>query len=166
MLQNTLLRRASAATPLLRRAMSTEAASGSMTLNFNLPHETIYSEAQVSQVIVPGAAGEYGVTADHVPLVAQLKPGVLQILHEGSSEAEKYFVAGGWSITYPGSKTDISCPEAVKVDDLDSAAVTSGFEAAKTAFASAESGSRAQAEAQVEMEVNKSMGAAIGISLG
>ena len=105
MLQNTLLRRASAATPLLRRAMSTEAASGSMTLSFNLPHETIYSEAQVSQVIVPGAAGEYGVTADHVPLVAQLKPGVLQILHEGSSEVEKYFVAGGWSITHPGSKT-------------------------------------------------------------
>eukprot|EP00555_Chaetoceros_dichaeta_P002149 CAMPEP_0198252520 /NCGR_PEP_ID=MMETSP1447-20131203/3022_1 /TAXON_ID=420782 /ORGANISM="Chaetoceros dichaeta, Strain CCMP1751" /LENGTH=167 /DNA_ID=CAMNT_0043937813 /DNA_START=117 /DNA_END=620 /DNA_ORIENTATION=- len=166
MLQNILLRRAASATPFLRRAMSsTEAASGAMTLNFNLPHETIYSEAQVSQVIVPGAAGEFGVTADHVPLVAQLKPGVLQILHEGSSEAEKYFVAGGWSITHPGSKTDITCPEAVKIDDIDSDAVTSGFEAAKTAFSAAESGSREQAEAQIDMEVNKSMGAALGITL-
>lgn len=166
MLQNALLRRATSAAPLLRRAMSTEVADGSMTLNFNLPHETIYSDAQVSQVIVPGAAGEFGVTADHVPLVAQLKPGVLQILHEGTTESEKYFVAGGWSITHPGSKTDITCPEAVKIDDLDSSAVTSGFEAAKAAFASAENGSVAQAEAQVEMEVNKSMGAALGISLG
>jgi len=165
MLQNTLLRRATSAAPLLRRAMSSEAAGGSMTLNFNLPHETIYSEAQVSQVIVPGAAGEYGVTADHVPLVAQLKPGVLTILHEGTTEAEKYFVVGGWSITHPGSKTDITCPEAVKIDDIDSAAVTSGFEAAKSAFASAENGSLAQAEAQIEMEVNKSMGAALGMSL-
>jgi len=60
-----------------------------MTLNFSLPHETIYSGANVNQVIVPGAAGEYGVTADHVPLVAQLKPGVLQILHEGTSDAER-----------------------------------------------------------------------------
>ena len=105
MLQNTLLRRAVSSAPVLRRALSTEAAAGSMTLNFSLPHETIYSDAAVAQVIVPGAAGEFGVTADHVPLVAQLKPGVLQILHEGSNEAEKYFVVGGWSITHPGSKT-------------------------------------------------------------
>jgi len=136
-----------------------------MTLNFSLPHETIYSGANVNQVIVPGAAGEYGVTADHVPLVAQLKPGVLQILHEGTSDAEKYFVAGGFSITHANSTTDISCPEAVKVDDIDSAAVTSAFEQAKAAFSAAEAGSLAAAEAQIDMEVNKSMAAAVGVSL-
>jgi len=38
-------------------------------------------------VIVPIAAGEYGVIADHAPHVTKLKPGVLQILHEGT---EKY----------------------------------------------------------------------------
>ena len=43
--------------------------------------------ARVNQVIVPIAAGEYGVIADHAPHVAQLKAGVLQILHEGT---EKY----------------------------------------------------------------------------
>ncbi len=59
----------------------------------------------MEQVIVPGAAGEYGVTADHVPVVAQLKPGVLQILHSGTSEPEKYFVAGGFSITHDNSVT-------------------------------------------------------------
>ena len=93
-------------TPTIRRSFSTEesAASG-MTFNFNLPHETIYSGAKVDQVIVPGAAGEYGVTADHVPLVAQLKPGVLQILHEGGGEPEKYFVAGGFSVTHANSTT-------------------------------------------------------------
>ena len=76
-----------------------------MILNFNLPHETIYSGAKINQVIVPGAAGEYGVTADHVPFIAQLKPGVLQIMHEGSSDAEKYFVAGGFSIIHANSIT-------------------------------------------------------------
>ena len=188
-----------------------------MTLNFNLPHETIYSGAKINQVIVPGAAGEYGVTADHVPLVAQLKPGVLQIMHEGTSEAEKYFVAGGFSITHANSITvsidtgpeslfldwsglskmqfcldptyyigtvhidffliplvfcfslhylqDISCPEAVKVDDIDSAAVTSAFEKAKAAFSAAEAGSRGAAEAQIDMEVYKSMAGAVGVTL-
>ena len=99
-----LLQRATRTPTLTKRLLSTEG-SGSMTLNFNLPHETIYSDAKVSQVIVPGAAGEYGVTADHVPVVAQLKPGVLQIIHEGSSEVEKYFVAGGFSITHDNSVT-------------------------------------------------------------
>ncbi len=88
--------------------LSTEvegAASGVMTLNFNLPHETIYSGAKVTQVIVPGAAGEYGVTADHTPIVAQLKPGVLQILFPDGQEADKYFVPGGFSISHPNSVT-------------------------------------------------------------
>ena len=50
--------------------------------------------------------GEYGVGAGHVPYVAQLKPGVLQILHEeGSADPEKYFVAGGYALTHPDSTT-------------------------------------------------------------
>jgi len=94
--------------PHAHRYLATEAAgakSGLMTLNFNLPHESIYKEVKVSQVIIPGAAGEYGVTADHVPVVAQMKAGVLQIIHDGSSEPEKYFVPGGFSITHPNSIT-------------------------------------------------------------
>jgi len=165
-MMNVAVRRAALAAPkIARRAMSSEALSASMTLNFNLPHESIYSGAKVSQVIVPGAAGEYGVTADHVPVVAQLKPGILQIIHEGSGEPEKYFVAGGFSLTHPNSVTDISCPEAVKIDDIDSAAVQKNFEAAKAAFSAAEGGSVAQAEAQIEIEVNRAMGVAVGLSM-
>ena len=62
-------------------------------------------------------------------------------------------------------KQDISCPEAVKLDDIDPAAVTSNYEAAKAAFSSAESGSVAAAEAQIDIEVNRAMGAAIGLTL-
>lgn len=57
-------------------------------------------------------------------------------------------------------------PEAVKLDDIDSSAVTSQFEAAKSAFGSAAAGSMEQAEAQVDMEVNRAMGLAIGLTLG
>lgn len=91
------------------RSFSSEAAGAptSVTLNFALPHETIYNGASVYQVIVPGVEGEYGVTANHVAYVAQLKPGVLQILHEetGGAEAEKYFVAGGYALTHDNSVT-------------------------------------------------------------
>ena len=60
---------------------------------------------------------------------------------------------------------DISCPEAVKGNDINSAAVTSAFEKAKAAFSAAEAGSLAVAEAQIDMEVNKSMTAAVDVIL-
>ena len=60
---------------------------------------------------------------------------------------------------------DIVCPEAVKVDDLDSAAVSANYEAAKAKAASAEAGSADAAEAMIEVEVNRAMGAALGLTL-
>jgi len=51
------------------------------TLTYNAP-----PCARANQIIVSGAAGEYGVIADHAPHVAQLKPGVLQISHEGGND--------------------------------------------------------------------------------
>lgn len=90
------------------RFLSSEApaVAKTVTLNFSLPHETIYHGASVASVIIPGSNGEYGVTANHVAYVAQLKPGVLQILHEeGTSEPEKFFVSGGYALTHEDSST-------------------------------------------------------------
>jgi F-type H+-transporting ATPase subunit delta len=92
----------------LTRGLSSEAApASSVTLNFSVPYESIYNGASVFQVIVPGVEGEYGVTPNHVPYVAQLKPGVLQILHEEGNfaDSEKYFVAGGYALTHENSVT-------------------------------------------------------------
>jgi len=68
-------------------------------------------------------------------------------------------------MTHENSVTDIMCPEAVKLDDIDPSAVQSQFEAAKSAYASASAGSVEQAEAQIDMEVNKAMGLAVGLTL-
>jgi len=90
------------------RSMSTEApaAATKVKLNLCLPHEKLYEGAEVYSVILPGAAGEYGITANHVPYVAQLKPGVVQILHEEMTpEPEKYFVPGGYALTHEDSTT-------------------------------------------------------------
>lgn len=91
------------------RCFSSEASASatSVTLNFSVPHESIYKGASVFQVIIPGVEGEYGVTPNHVPYVAQLKPGVLQVIHEdgGFADAEKYFVAGGYALTHENSVT-------------------------------------------------------------
>jgi F-type H+-transporting ATPase subunit delta len=75
-----------------------------MKLNFALPHDTIYKGIEVESVVIPGESGEYGVTVNHVPIVSQLKPGVLQIVHS-NAEVEKYFVAGGFALTHADSVT-------------------------------------------------------------
>merc|ERR1712176_1401722 len=115
--------------------MGTEAAT-KVSLNLSVPYDSIYNGAQVEQVIIPGAEGEYGVSANHVPYVAQMKPGVLTVMFD-AAESEKYFVAGGYAVTHANSVTDVVCVEAVKVDDLDASAVSANFDAAKSAAASA-----------------------------
>lgn len=63
------------------------------------------------------------------------------------------------------SQKDIVCPEAVKIDDLDPAAVSANYDAAKSKASSAEAGSPEAAEAMIEVEVNRAMGSALGLSL-
>lgn len=67
-------------------AQAAEAAPATqLTLNFVTPHTPIYTKKVVSQVIVPGAAGEFGLTAGHSPIISELKPGVVTVVHAGVS---------------------------------------------------------------------------------
>lgn len=52
-----------------------------------------------------GLAGEYGVTKNHSPVIAELKAGVVQIVHEPGQAPEKYFVSGGFALTHANSVT-------------------------------------------------------------
>ena len=98
------VRPAATAAAARRQFADAATASGLMKLNFNLPQETLYDGVNIKSVVVPGATGEYEVTADHVPIVAEMKAGMLTINHEDGEE-EKYFVAGGFSLTHEGSTT-------------------------------------------------------------
>lgn len=66
------------------------------------PERLIYSGA-VTEVIVPGAEGEFGILAGHAPFVSTLKPGVLTI--KGDGAAKKLFVRGGFAEANPQGLT-------------------------------------------------------------
>lgn len=97
---------AKTATRRALRSFSSEAteAADSVSLNFSVPYESIYNGAKVESVIIPGTEGEYGVSANHVPYVAQMKPGVLTVQFD-ANESEQYFVAGGYAVTHANSVT-------------------------------------------------------------
>ena len=78
------------------------------------PEKLVYA-GSVSEVVVPGAEGEFGVLAGHAPFVSVLKPGVLTIKGEG--KVQKLFVRGGFAEANPQGLT-VLAETAVPLADL------------------------------------------------
>jgi F-type H+-transporting ATPase subunit epsilon len=66
------------------------------SLHFELvsPEKLLFS-GEVEQVDVPGAEGDFGVLANHAPMVATLRPGILTV-HDADGE-RKIVVLGGFA---------------------------------------------------------------------
>ena len=56
--------------------MSTDA----LKLSLALPHQTLYNDSEVQQVNLPSVNGDLGILANHIPIVEQLRPGLLEII--------------------------------------------------------------------------------------
>lgn len=66
-----------------RFAEASSTPSNNLVLNFCTPHMSVFNNKIVNMVILPGESGEYGVTVGHSPLISQLKPGVVSVIHSG-----------------------------------------------------------------------------------
>lgn len=151
---------------LARRAFATDAAAASatptkVTLNLNTPYESFFKNAQVDLVQIPGLVGEYGVTAGHTPIIAQLKPGVIKVHVEREKDVQSFFTPGGFALTHANSTTDIACVELVKVEDIDASAAEAGLNKYKAALATAAEGSQDKIDAQIGVETHQAMLAAV-----
>jgi F-type H+-transporting ATPase subunit delta len=85
----------------------------------------------MEQVTLPGVEGYFGVKRNHVPTIAQLKAGVVE-LHDGT-DARKLFVSGGFAFVHPNSVTDVCVLEAAPLEQFDPAAVKLALQAAGNA---------------------------------
>jgi len=134
--------------------------AGKLTFTFATPNETIIKEKIVYSVLVPTDTGTFGILADHVPTVAQLKPGIVTVFGTSLENiTHKYFISGGFAIVNADSTASISAVEAVKIEDLDANAAKKGLESSTAAFAKATS-EKDKAEAQIGMEVYEAVLAA------
>mmetsp|Transcript_9114 Transcript_9114/g.13661 ORF Transcript_9114/g.13661 Transcript_9114/m.13661 type:complete len:167 (-) Transcript_9114:46-546(-) len=159
------LRRGSKTLASTFKHLSTQAeVKPALTLNFCLPHKTLYNDHVVDMIIIPGVAGVYGVTQGHSPVISELQPGLIKIYHEAGKEPENWFVSAGFAITKPDSVTDITAIEAVKTEDIDPEEVKKTFAMAKEAAANAPEG-KEKVSAQVMMATAQAMGDAVGLQL-
>lgn len=79
------------------------------------PERLLISE-EVEQVIVPGAEGEFTMLAHHAPLLATLKPGLLDIFQSGGGH-RRFFLRGGFAEVGPSGLTVLAAT-AIELADL------------------------------------------------
>ncbi len=58
--------------------------------------ERLLASLEADMVVIPGSEGDFGVLADHAPLMAVLRPGVISI-YQGERAEQRLFVAGGFA---------------------------------------------------------------------
>lgn len=99
--------------------------------------EQLLMSAEAEMVTVPGADGDFGVMAGHAPVIATLRPGVIDIagLSDGPS---KIYVRGGFAEVTPAGLT-VLAEEAVPLDALDPAALDQQIRNAEEDVADAKS---------------------------
>ena len=91
------------------------------TFHFELvsPQKIAFS-GEVDQVDVPGAEGDFGVLADHAPLISLIRPGIMTVYAGG--EQTKLVVLGGFAEVGPDGLT-VLADVATTVEDIDRAAL-------------------------------------------
>lgn len=89
-----------------------------ITMDLVSPERLLLSD-EFEMVVLPGAEGDFGVLAGHVPIISTLRPGVISI-YEGDKEKERIFVNGGFA-EVSNNKITVLAEEAVYVADLDRA---------------------------------------------
>jgi F-type H+-transporting ATPase subunit epsilon len=88
------------------------------TFRFELvsPERLVMSD-DVTQVDVPGSEGDFGVLANHAPLIATLKAGILSVYID-SSRKQDVFVRGGFAEVTSDALT-VLAEQAVPVEEID-----------------------------------------------
>lgn len=137
----------------------------SFTLSFASPYGPVYEDKEVAAVYVPGEEGDVGIAPGHVPIMVQLRPGVVRVAFDEAEDAdtEDWFVSGGFAITQPDSTTTIGAAEAYALSDFDPDVVERNLARHQANVDKAEEDSREQIEAQIALDTCSALAAALGV---
>lgn len=82
------------------------------------PEKKLMSEG-VSMAVIPGAEGDFGVLSGHMPLIANVRTGVVEIYRENMTQvSERVFIAGGFA-DVNGEQCTLLAEQAINVNDID-----------------------------------------------
>jgi F-type H+-transporting ATPase subunit epsilon len=101
------------------------------------PEKLLFS-GDVEQVDVPGVEGDFGVLAEHAPMVTTLRPGILTV-HAAGGE-QKIVVFGGFAEVSKDGLT-VLADVAEAVEDIDREMIAARIDELESRIAKTESGS-------------------------
>src|SRR5438874_4240620 len=84
------------------------------------PERLLVSD-EADMVTVPGAEGDFGVLAGHMPLISTLRPGIIDIQGARSGNS-RLFVLGGFAEANP-DKLTVLAEEAIPMAQIDASAL-------------------------------------------
>jgi len=79
--------------------------------------ERLVVSMPVDMVVVPGGEGDFGVLHGHAPLIAAVRPGVIEI-YEGKVVSDRIFVAGGFA-EVTNERCTVLAEAAMRVSEID-----------------------------------------------
>ena len=82
--------------------------------------EKLLIDEPVDMVVVPGVEGDFGVLARHAPLIAAVRPGVINVHNDGAI-TERIFVGGGFA-EVTGERCTVLADEALPIAEIDRSA--------------------------------------------
>jgi F-type H+-transporting ATPase subunit epsilon len=101
------------------------------------PEKLLFS-GEVEQVDVPGAEGDFGVLAEHAPMVTTLRPGILTV--HGAGREQKIVVLGGFAEVSADGLT-VLADVAEAAEDIDRSVITTRISELENRIAQTEPGS-------------------------
>ena len=105
---------------------------------------------EVQQLSTRTAVGEIGILANHVPVLARLKPTELR-LHMPDGEVRRWAQAEGWLQVFANRAT-VLVGEAIPPENLDQGQLRSRIEDAEARLSESEEGSGAHRQAEKDKE--------------
>ena len=121
------------------------------------PERLLVSEP-VDMVVVPGSEGDFGALPRHAPMITAVRPGIIDV-YQGGVVTERIFVAGGFA-EVTETRITVLAEEAVRLADLDPAAVAARIRSAEVAVEEAD-GEFARSEAQRSLTAAQAMQVAL-----
>jgi F-type H+-transporting ATPase subunit epsilon len=86
----------------------------------------------VDMVVVPGTEGDFGALPRHAPVIATVRPGVIDV-HDGGKVSNRIFVAGGFAEVNE-ERITVLAEEAIPVAELTAEMAEARMVAAKDAI--------------------------------
>ncbi|WP_290798788.1 F0F1 ATP synthase subunit epsilon, partial [Halomonas sp.] len=92
--------------------------ANSFTCNIVSAEAAIFS-GEIEQLVASGIMGDIGILPGHAPLLTELQPGPVRVIHDGGRE-ENFYVSGGFLEVQPDVVT-VLADAASRAGDLDEA---------------------------------------------